>query len=61
MLTAVAAAAIAGAAWLAIKQTLRVGVVVVIGDYSIIELRIRMAKTLLFWEFHDHYTITCKL
>ena len=42
MLTVVGAA-IAGAAWLAIKRTSRVGVVV--GEYSIIELRIRMAIT----------------
>ena len=43
MLTVVAAAAIAGAAWLAIQRTLRVGVVIVVGEYSIIELRIRVA------------------
>ena len=42
MLTVVSAAGIAGAARLAIKRTPRVGVVVV-GEYSIIELRIRMA------------------
>ena len=41
------AAAIAGAAWLAIKWTSRVGgVVVVVGEYSIIELGIRMAMSL---------------
>ena len=40
MLTVVAAA-IAGAAWLAIKPMSRV--VVVVREYSIIELRIRMA------------------
>ena len=40
----VAAAAIAGAARLAIKQTSRVVVVVVVdGEYLIIELRIRVA------------------
>ena len=38
----VAAAAIAGAARLAIKQTSRV-VVVVVGEYPIIELRMRVA------------------
>ena len=42
MLTVVTAAAIAGAAQLALKRKLRVGVVVV-GEYSIIELRIRVA------------------
>ena len=42
MLTVVAAAAIAGAARLAIKWTSRVGVIVVVGEYSIIELHIRM-------------------
>ena len=43
MLTVVAAAAIAGAGQLAIKRTSRVGVVVVLGEYSIIELHICMA------------------
>ena len=43
MVTVAAAAAIAGAAWLAIKQTLRVVVVVVVGEYLIIELHIRVA------------------
>ena len=50
MMTVVAAAAIAGPAWLAIKQTSRVVVVVVVevvvvvvGEYLIIELRIRVA------------------
>ena len=43
MLTVVAAAAIAGAARLAIKWMLRVGVVVIVGKYSIIELRIHLA------------------
>ena len=43
MLSVVADAAIAGAAWLAIKQSSKVGVVVVVGEYSIIELRIHMA------------------
>ena len=42
MLTVVAAAAIAGAAQLAIKWTARVGVVVV-AEYSIIELHIPVA------------------
>ena len=41
MLTVVAAAVIAGAARLSLKQTSRVGVEV--GEYSIIELRIRVA------------------
>ena len=45
MLTVVAPDAIAGAAQLAIKRTSRVVVVVVVvdGEYSIIELRIRVA------------------
>ena len=43
MRTVVGAAAIAGAARLAIKWTSRVGVVVIVGEYSIIELCIRMA------------------
>ena len=45
MMTVVAAAAIAGAAQLAIKWTLRVVVVVVVvlGEYLIIELRILVA------------------
>ena len=45
MLTVVAAAIIAGAARLAIKQMSRVVVVVVvvIGEYSIIEIRIHVA------------------
>ena len=47
MLTVVAAAAIAGATQLAIKRMSRVGVVVVVvvvvGEYSIMELCIRMA------------------
>ena len=44
MVTVAAAAAIAGAAWLAIKRTSRVIVVVlVVGEYPIIELRIRVA------------------
>ena len=45
MLTVVAATVIAGAAQLAIKQTSRVGVVVVVvGEYPILELRIHVAK-----------------
>ena len=58
----VAAAAIAGAARLAIKQTLRVVVVVVVGEYPIIELDIRVAIVLaigcnecLWPVLHLHY------
>ena len=43
----VAAAAIAAAARLAIKRTSRV--VVVVGDYLIIEIRIRVAIIVLNW------------
>ena len=43
MLTVVAAGAIAAADQLAIKQMSRVGVVVVVGEYSIIERCIRIA------------------
>ena len=45
MLTVVTATAFAGAAQLAIKRTLIVGVVVVVvAEFLIIELRIRIAK-----------------
>ena len=43
MLTMVSAVAIAGAAQLAIKRTSRAGIVVVVGEYSIIELCIHVA------------------
>ena len=42
-MTVVAAAAIAGAVWLAVKRMSRVVVVLVVGEYSIIVLRIRVA------------------
>ena len=41
----VSAAAIAGASQRAIKWTLRVVVVIVVGEYLIIELRIRVAMS----------------
>ena len=58
MLTVVAAAAIAGAAQLAIKWTSSiVVVVVVVGEYSIIELRIHVAIVVDLYNSVFHYNV----